>query len=453
MAKSGKKKKAVRPVPALAVPIEQWAKSPHNAAPDWFKPNPRNVVKHGIEQLDQLCASIAKFGMRKIVIAADSSGMLWAGHGTVAAAKRFGDQIKSLPYALLPDDMPESAKREFMLADNAIARNAKYDNEALGIELADIASLPGADLQLLGFSTAQQDRLIPKAEREGLTDPDEEQVPAAGKPVSRLGDLWQLGEHRLLCGDCTIADHVTAVLGADRPLLMVTDQPYGVELDPKWRGRSLDDGSKRAEGVVANDHRVDWREAWVLFPGDVAYVWHASWFVSAVQMSLAAARFDVRAQIIWNKNKHVFSRGDYHWKHEPCWYAVRQGATGHWAGDRSQDTVWDIDSLGGPDGAKQDMVTGHGTQKPIECMKRPIVNNSREGDAVYEPFSGSGTTIIAAEMTGRRALAIEIDPRYVDVAVRRWERFTGKGAILAGGKEKGAAFAEAAKARGVKLAA
>jgi DNA modification methylase len=249
------------------------------------------------------------------------------------------------------------------------------------------------------------------------------------------------GGHRLLCGDATVATDVERVLDGGKPHLMVTDPPYGVNYDPAWRneaGRALDGSVQRlssgkahvplgarALGKVENDDRADWTEAWALFPGAVVYVWHAGTKAGIVQHSLESCGFETRAQIIWDKQRLVISRGHYHPQHEPCWYAVRKGATGHWAGDRKQSTVWDI-----PKNMKSE--TGHGTQKPVECMKRPIENNSSPGQAVYEPFSGSGTTIIAAEMTGRRTHAIEVAARYVDVAVRRWSKFTGRQALLDG---------------------
>lgn len=177
-------------------------------------------------------------------------------------------------------------------------------------------------------------------------------------------------------------------------------------------------------GLVLNDDRADWREAWALFPGDVAYVWHADLHVSSVQTSLEASGFAIRSQLIWVKDCFALSRGDYHWQHEPCWYAVRKGKTGHYVGGRKQTTVWGIDK-------PQKSETGHSTQKPVECMKRPIENNSSPGQAVYEPFSGSGTTIIACEMTGRCCYAIELSPAYVDVAVKRWQDFTGQKAVHA----------------------
>ena len=208
---------------------------------------------------------------------------------------------------------------------------------------------------------------------------------------------------------------------------MVTDPPYGVEYDADWRNKATRaDGSPigaSALGEVLNDDRADWREAWALFPGDVAYVWHAGSRSHVVADSLVACGFNLYSLIVWGKNTLVIGRGHYHPKHEPCWYAVRKGKTGHWQGDRKQTTLWEIDK-------PQKSETGHSTQKPIECMKRPIENNSKPGDGVYEPFSGSGTTIIAAEQTGRRCYAMELSPNYVDVAVRRWQNFTGKRAVL-----------------------
>ena len=212
-----------------------------------------------------------------------------------------------------------------------------------------------------------------------------------------------------------------------------------------------------AKGKVLNDHIADWMDAWALFPGDVAYVWHASVFSNTVADSLLACGLEIRSQIVWAKNQLVISRGNYHQQHEPCWYAVKKGRTAHWNGSRKKSTLWrDIDDVlrDGEDvfvrrlDAKivgvvsGDMSTlweiakplksetGHSTQKPVECMRRPILNNSKRGDFVYEPFSGSGTTIIAAEQTGRKCLAVELNPVYVDVAVRRWENFSGKKAVL-----------------------
>lgn len=245
-------------------------------------------------------------------------------------------------------------------------------------------------------------------------------------PVTRLGDAWLLGRHRLVCGDSTDPAIVALALDGAVPHLMVTDPPYGVSYDPAWRSKLVDvlgrGKSVCAVGRVINDDRADWRAAWSLFPGDVAYVWHSALHGDEVRASLEACHFRVRSQIIWDKGRLIISRGHYHWRHEPAWYAVRKGRTARWAGDRKQTTVWLM--------PHRRSETGHGTQKPLAAMQRPMENNSRPGDAVYDPFVGSGTTIIAAEAIGRVCHAVELDPGYVDVAVRRWEDMTGLRAAL-----------------------
>lgn len=269
-------------------------------------------------------------------------------------------------------------------------------------------------------------------------DPDAVPEPPVD-PVSKTGDLWLLGDHRVLCGDSTSAEDVGRVLAGNAPGIMVTDPPYGVEYDANWRNEAAEKGliahADRRVGVVTNDEKVDWSEAWALFPGDVVYCWHADRHASAVQDSLIG--FEVRAQIIWGKGRFAISRGHYHWQHEPCWYAIRQGATARWGGDRSQTTLWNIALDANIEG-------GHSTQKPLECMARPLRNH--DIPEVYDPFLGSGTTLIAAEETGRVCYGLEIAPQYVDVIVNRWQNHTGQAATLDG---DGRTFAEIAEAREV----
>jgi DNA modification methylase len=222
---------------------------------------------------------------------------------------------------------------------------------------------------------------------------------------------------------------------------MVTDPPYGVEYDPAWRV-AVDGGGRHALGKVANDDRVDWTPAWSLFPGNVAYVWHAGIYAGEAGASLLAAAFEIRGQIIWRKQHFVMSRGAYHWQHEPCWYAVRKGKPAQWRGDRKQTTVWDVANLNPHGGNREEQQTGHGTQKPIEVMRRPILNHTERGDVVYDPFLGSGTTLIAAEATERVCYGLEIDPQYCDVIVRRWQDFTGRQATLEATGRTFAAIAE-----------
>jgi DNA modification methylase len=214
----------------------------------------------------------------------------------------------------------------------------------------------------------------------------------------------------------------------------VTDAPYGIGLEPEWRVEAgLQDRSVQS-GKVRNDDRVDWSAAYALFPGNVLYAWHAGIYAAEVATSLLACDFQIRGQIIWKKQRFVISRGAYHWGHEPCWYAVRKGQTAHWKGDRTQSTVWEVDNLNTANKAidPENERTGHGTQKPVELMRRPIVNHTKRGDVVYDPFLGSGTTMMAAELTDRVCYGIDIDPRYVDLAVLRWQQYTGKDATLEG---------------------
>jgi len=335
-------------------------------------------------------------------------------------------KMKEVP-VILADEWTEEQRREFIIKDNVGFGEWDWDqlaNEWDGEQLQEW----GLDLPV-DFNADTN---------EGLTDPDE--VPEAPvNPITVLGDVWVMGKHRIVCGDSTEADTVAKCLNGVKPHLMVTDPPYGVEYDASWRAEVNHDGSdsKRAVGKVLNDDRADWREAWALFPGDVAYVWHADVYSPVVAESLEACGFVMRALVIWAKQRHTFGRGHYHHMHEPLWYAVKKGGTGHWSGDRKQTTLWQIDN-------NRNSETGHSTQKPVECMKRPIENNSSPGQAVYEPFSGSGTTIIAGEMTGRAIHAIELSPAYVDVAVKRWQDFTGQQAIH---EASGKTFAELSEAQ------
>ena len=351
----------------------------------------------------------------------DDRGVLIAGHGRIVAAKRLG--LREVPVIRL-GHLTDAQARAFRLADNRIALNAGWDEEMLSAELERLKEDDVA-LDLLGFAEDELDRLLDGLDAGGASEKEDEVPTLPTQAVTRPGDLWLLGQHRLLCGDATVATDVERVLDGARPYLMVTDPPYGVDYDPNWRNESGVSATART-GKVSNDDRADWREAWSLFPGEVAYVWHSGIHARTVAESLDACGFLIRAQIVWAKPRLVLGRGDYHWQHEPCFYAVRKGATGHWQGARDQTTLWTIAT------GENDEATEHGTQKPVECMRRPIVNNSAKGDRVYEPFAGSGSTLIAADSVGRVCLALEIDPRYCDVIIERWQRHAAGAAALAG---------------------
>jgi DNA modification methylase len=375
-------------------------------------PSLRNARTHSDAQVAEIAGSIRTFGFTNPILVGEDGG---DGHGRLAAARLLG--LADVPVIPL-SGLTGVQRRQLMLADNRIALNAGWDAELLSLELMDLSAM-GADLEALGF-TAQELAAALNPSDDGLTD--ENEVPeVSAVPVTVAGDIWCLGPHRVACGDSTDTGVVKALLGEVVPRLMVTDPPYGVEYDPEWRNqRGLSHSSRT--GKVLNDERADWSAAWALFPGNIAYVWHGALRSVPVAESLTREGFTIRAQIIWAKERLVIGRGDYHWQHEPCWYAVR--TKGNWTGDRKQTTLWTIPSGG------QDTETIHGTQKPVECMRRPMLNNSSPGQAVYEPFLGSGTTLIAAQTSGRSCFAIEVDPLYVDVAIRRWQAFTGEKAML-----------------------
>jgi len=416
---------------ASSLRIEQWKIGK-------VLPYAKNAREHPPEQVRQIAASIREFGFNQPVLV-DDAGVLVAGHGRILAAQSL--QMTTVPVIRL-GHLTGMQAQAYRIADNRIALSAKWDEDLLAQELA---SLTEADFKLdvLGFDGKELDRLLSGGDDE---DDGQDTVPdAPAVPVSRLGDVWILGDHRIRCGSSTSAEDVAALLAGARPHLMVTDPPYGVNYDPGWRQRVGINNSERM-GVVLNDDQADWRAAWALFPGDVAYVWHGGMHAAVVAASLEACDFVIRAQIIWAKESLVMGRGHYHWQHEPCWYAVRKNGTGHWSGDRKQTTLWQIPTRGE---AATDAATIHSTQKPVECMRRPILNNSARGDAVYEPFSGSGTTLIACETSARRCYAMELNPAYVDVAVVRWQAYTGRAAVL----ENGGRFDEEAAARGAPAAA
>ena len=384
---------------------------------DELIPFARNARTHSDEQVALIAGSIKSFGFTNPVLVDGGNGII-AGHGRVMAARKLG--LATVPVIEL-GHLSDRDKRALIIADNKLAERAGWDLNLLALEAGELSGM-GIDLTSLGFTAGDIDDLMAA---EGA-DPREEDIPdVPADPVTRPGDLWCLGSHRVLCGDATDPASVSRLLNGVTPHLMVTDPPYGVNYDPAWRNSSGASQTTRT-GKVLNDDKADWRQAWALFPGDVAYVWHGALHATTVAGSLEASGFAIRSQIVWAKERLVLSRGDYHWQHEPCWYAVRQKATGHWSGDRRQTTLWTIPSR------DQDAATVHGTQKPVECMRRPMLNNASRGQAVYDPFLGSGTSLIAAETTGRICYGLELSPAYVDVIVTRWQSLTGRQATLEG---------------------
>jgi DNA modification methylase len=399
------------------IPIEQ------------LRPDPRNARKHGDRNKEMLESSLSDVGAaRSIVI--DENDTILAGNATVEAAQQIGigrvqvvEADGQTIIAVRRRGLTEEQKLRLALYDNRAAELAEWDTIVLG-ELNEEIDLSGMfNEEELKVLFEQMEPAEPEGGGDDFdTTPAE---PSEGPTRASKGDLWLLGRHRVLCGDSTNPEDVRRLLSGAVPDLMITDPPYGVDYDPGWRNEAAEKGligyGARREGKVENDDRASWLDAWKLFPGSVVYCWHAGVHATQVATDLEAAGFEIRSQIIWAKNNFAISRGHYHWKHEPCWYAVRKGSTASWIGDRSQTTLWEIDQS--TDGQKTD----HGTQKPLECMARPIRNH--EGD-VYDPFLGSGTTLIAAHRAGRRCFGMEIDPRYLDVILKRYEAETGEEPVL-----------------------
>ena len=321
--------------PAEADPARSW---PVERIEHWpierLIPYANNARLHSEADIDRLAAAIGKWGWTNPALV-DEEGNLLAGHGRARAAAKLG--LTSIP-VIVAHGWSEEEKRAYRLADNQLAVRGSWDFEQLGAELQELG-IADFDLGLIGFEPDRLEDILKGFGSSGLTDPDS--VPqVTDQPVTRLGDIWLLGDHRVGCGDSTSADDVTPVLAGSQPHLMVADPPYGVGYDPSWRSRRNLSSGRLAQGKVLNDDRADWREAYALFPGDVAYVWHGALHGDVVAAGLAACGFQLRAQIVWAKPHFVLGRGDFHWKHETCWYAVRAGKASHWQGDRTQTTVW-----------------------------------------------------------------------------------------------------------------
>jgi DNA modification methylase len=386
--------------------------------------------------VDRMCGSIREFGF-KIPVLARSDGEVVDGHLRLKAARKLG--ITEVPVILCDEWTPAQVKA-FRLMVNRSVTWADWDEQLLALELQDIQAAD-LDLSLTGFDPGEIDSL--------LAIPDEERAnavpPVPDDPVSRVGDLWVCGKHRVLCGDATSPGVVGHLLGDRKPRLMVTDPPYGIELDSEWRDRAGLNGCGPAEPsymkhrtkghietTISGDTRADWSEAFALVPSlEVAYVWHASKFTREVLDGLLRIGFLHHQQIIWNKGRTVLTRTHYWFQHEPAWYVRKKNAP--WFGKAGENsTVWDSPSpkfiMGGSDEDKFD----HPTQKPVELMRRPILNHLRRGELVYDPFLGSGTTLAAAELTERVCYGLELDPKYLDVIVQRWQALSGKMAILEG---------------------
>jgi DNA modification methylase len=393
--------------------------------------------------VDRMCSSIREFGF-KVPVLARSDGEVVDGHLRLKAARKLGSwpggDTTGIPVILCDEWSPAQVKAFRLMVNRSVAW-ADWDDELLALELQELNEAD-FDLSLTGFDPKELDDLLLSPEND---DQANAAPPLPETAVSHPGDLWLCGKHRVLCGDATNAEAVGRLLAERKPSLMVTDPPYGIELDSEWRDRAGLNGCGPAEAsymkhrtqghtetTISGDTRADWSEAFELVPSlQIAYVWHASLFTREVLNGLLRIGFLYPQQIIWNKGRTVLTRTHYWYQHEPCWYVRKKNAP--WFGKAGENsTVWDSASpkfiMGGSDEEKFD----HPTQKPVDLMRRPILNHTKRGELVYEPFLGSGTTLAAAELTERVCCGLELDAKYVDVIVQRWQQLSDKKAKLDG---------------------
>jgi len=380
-------------------------------------PYARNSRTHSDEQVTQIAASIREFGFTNPVLI-DSNGTIIAGHGRVMAAKKVG--LAEVPCLRLKHLTP-SQIRAYVIADNKLALNAGWDDEMLKAELLTLQE-EGFNTDLTGFSDDELNALLNSEIIEGQTDPDEIPEPPV-EPVTKLGDIWVLGNHRLMCGDSTNIDSAKRLMGDNLADLLITDPPYNVA----YEGGTKEHLTIKNDSMENDQFRQFLRDVYstansVMREGAVFYIWHADSEGHNFRAAAFETGWKVRQCLIWNKNSLVMGRQDYHWKHEPCLYGWKDGAAHYWGSDRTQTTVLNFN--------RPSRSTEHPTMKPLELFEYQIGNSSKPNDVVLDLFGGSGTTAIACERLSRKARLMELDPKYCDVIVKRWEDFTGKKAVL-----------------------
>lgn len=389
-------------------------------------PYARNSRTHDDAQVAQIAASIREFGFTNPVLI-DAQGGIIAGHGRVLAARKL--KFEQVPCIML-DHLTDTQRRAYVIADNRLALGSAWDNEMLKLELDDL-KLEGFDLELTGLSLDEIDALAPEVIEPGLTD--EDAVPEVqAEPVSKLGDVWLLGKHRVMCGDSTSIEALEQLCGGQLVDMWLTDPPYNVA----YEGKTKDALTIKNDSMADDQFRQFLRDSYVaadavMKPGAVFYIWHADSEGYNFRGAAQDAGWKVRQCLIWKKSTMVMGRQDYHWKHEPCLYGWKDGAGHLWATDRKQTTILEFD--------KPSRNGEHPTMKPVALFEYQMLNNTKGGDIVLDSFGGSGTTLLAAEKNGRYARLMELDPKYVDVIVRRWCEFTGKQATH---EATGATFAE-----------
>jgi len=373
---------------------------------DRLIPYARNSRTHSDSQIDQIASSIKEWGFTTAVLV-DPEGGIIAGHGRVMAAKKL--KMKELP-VMVADNWSEEKKRAYIIADNKLALNAGWDNDLLSLELKELQSLD-FDLSLIGFDDKELSALLEPEVVEGLTD--EDAVPdVPDEPKTKLGDIYQLGNHRLMCGDSTSIDAVDKLMDGQKADMVFTDPPYGV--DYKGINNDSRDGLEDLLRAAFANYLISSKS------GASIYCFHSD-RCADVFHKVFREFFHFSSMIIWAKNSLTLSQTDYQSQHEPCLYGWMDNGSHTWYSDRKQTSVWRFD---------KEKVVGHTTPKPVGLVERAISNSSKGGDAVIDLFGGSGSTLIACEKQNRQARLMELDPKYCDVIVKRWEDFTGKKAVL-----------------------
>jgi len=384
-------------------------------------PYARNARTHSDEQVAQIAASIVEFGFTNPVLAG-SDGVIIAGHGRLAAAQRLG--LAEVPVVVL-DHLTPTQRRALIIADNRIAENSGWDPELLRLEIEALQD-DQFDISLTGFDADALADLLDGEETEQTGQTDDDQIPEVQEnPISKPGDVWILGPHRVFCGDATKTESYDALLAGDPVDMVFSDLPYNVNY-----ANSAKDKMRGTHRPILNDNLGDQFGAFLeasLVPmlqhcRGAVYIAMSSSELDTLQTAFRAAGGKWSTFIIWAKNTFTLGRADYQRQYEPILYGWPEGQQRHWCGDRDQGDVWQIKKP-----AKNDL---HPTMKPVELVERCIRNSTKPGQTVMDPFGGSGTTLIAAEKSGRQARLMELDPKYVDVIVRRWQDWTGQEAIL-----------------------
>ena len=380
-------------------------------------PYARNSRTHSDDQVAQIAASIKEFGWTNPILVDGDNGII-AGHGRIYAARKLGHtQVPVIELTGLTD----AQKKAYVIADNKLALNAGWDNEMLALEIQELTD-EGFDTSLLGFNPDELNALLEPDVIEGLTD--EDAVPETPEePKTKLGDIYKLGKHRLMCGDSCSTNDMEKLCDGQLVDMWLTDPPYNVA----YEGKTKDALKIQNDSMEDDQFRQFLRDAYVtadlvMKPGAVFYIWHADSEGYNFRGAAKDAGWKVRQCLIWKKSTMVMGRQDYHWKHEPCLYGWKEGAGHLWATDRKQTTILEFD--------KPSRNGEHPTMKPVALFEYQMLNNTKGGDIVLDSFGGSGTTLLAAEKHGRYARLMEIDPKYCDVIVKRWEDFTGKKAEL-----------------------